>query len=290
MCPRKFTQNTRLTGLNAGFCARLAPLPDWLKHLRTVHATRYITPLREGGSLPAVIEADDDGMYVIKFRGAGQGPKALIAELVVGRLAQALGLPMPDIVLVELDREFARTEPDPEIQDLIRASEGTNLGSDYLPGAINYDPAAMQPDAELASRIVWFDAFTSNVDRTARNPNLMVWHRKLYLIDHGAALYFHHDWENAGEACGKPFVLIRDHVLLPFAANIAEADEALAGVLDDAVIDGIVAQIPEAWLQNEPAFTDVSTYRAAYASYLKRRLQLREAFVQEAIRAHAAYL
>lgn len=290
MCPRKFTQNTRPTGLNAGFCARLAPLPDWLKHLRTVHATRYITPLREGGSLPAVIEADDDGMYVIKFRGAGQGPKALIAELVVGRLAQALGLPMPDIVLVELDREFARTEPDPEIQDLIRASEGTNLGSDYLPGAINYDPAAMQPDAELASRIVWFDAFTSNVDRTARNPNLMVWHRKLYLIDHGAALYFHHDWENAGEACGKPFVLIRDHVLLPFAANIAEADEALAGVLDDAVIDGIVAQIPEAWLQNEPAFADVSTYRAAYASYLKRRLQLREAFVQEAIRAHAAYL
>ncbi|MBD9537773.1 aminotransferase class I and II [Stenotrophomonas sp. STM01] len=258
--------------------------------MRTVHATRYITPLREGGSLPAVIEADDDGMYVIKFRGAGQGPKALIAELVAGELARALGLPIPEIVLVELDREFARTEPDPEIQDLIRASEGTNLGSDYLPGAINYDPAAMQPDAALASRIVWFDAYTSNVDRTVRNPNLMVWHRKLYLIDHGAALYFHHDWENAGEACAKPFVLIRDHVLLPFAKDIAGADRALAPLLTDAVIDDIVALIPDAWLQGEPAFADAASYRKAYADYLKRRLQLRDAFVQEAIRAHAAHV
>jgi hypothetical protein len=258
--------------------------------LRTVHATRYITPLREGGSLPAVIEADDDGMYVIKFRGAGQGPKALIAELVAGELARALGLPIPDIVLMELDREFARTEPDPEIQDLIRASEGINLASDYLPGAINYDPAAMQPDAELASRIVWFDAYTSNVDRTARNTNLMVWHRQLYLIDHGAALYFHHDWENAGEACGKPFVLIRDHVLLPFASRIAEADAALAPLLTDTLIDAVVAKIPDAWLQGEPAFADSASYRAAYSSYLKRRLQLRQAFVQEAIRAHAAHL
>ncbi|WP_313250979.1 HipA family kinase [Stenotrophomonas sp.] len=258
--------------------------------MRTVHATRYITPLREGGSLPAVIEADDDGMYVIKFRGAGQGPKALIAELVAGELARALGLPIPEIVLVELDREFARTEPDPEIQDLIRASEGTNLGSDYLPGAINYDPAAMQPDAALASRIVWFDAYTSNVDRTVRNPNLMVWHRKLYLIDHGAALYFHHDWENAGEACAKPFVLIRDHVLLPFAKDIADADRALAPLLTDAVIDDIVALIPDVWLQGEPAFADAASYRKAYADYLKRRLQLRDAFVQEAIRAHAAHV
>ncbi len=258
--------------------------------MRTVHATRYITPLREGGSLPAVIEADDDGMYVIKFRGAGQGPKALIAELVAGELARALGLPIPEVLLVELDREFARTEPDPEIQDLIRASEGTNLGSDYLPGAINYDPAAMQPDAELASRIVWFDAYTSNVDRTARNPNLMVWHRKLYLIDHGAALYFHHDWENAGEACAKPFVLIRDHVLLPFASDIAAADRALAPLLTDAVIDGIVALIPDSWLQGEPAFADAHSYRQAYSDYLKRRLQLRDAFVQEAIRAHAAHV
>jgi len=237
-----------------------------------------------------VIEANDDGMYVIKFRGAGQGPKALIAELVAGELARALGLPIPEIVLVELDREFARTEPDPEIQDLIRASEGTNLGSDYLPGAINYDPAAMQPDAALASRIVWFDAYTSNVDRTVRNPNLMVWHRKLYLIDHGAALYFHHDWENAGEACAKPFVLIRDHVLLPFAKDIAGADRALAPLLTDAVIDDIVALIPDAWLQGEPAFADAASYRKAYADYLKRRLQLRDAFVQEAIRAHAAHV
>lgn len=258
--------------------------------MRTVHALRYITPLREGGSLPAVVETDDDGMVVLKFRGAGQGPKALIAELIAGEMARSIGLPIPEIVLVELDREFARTEPDPEIQDLIRASEGLNLGSDYLPGAINYDPAAMPVDAGLASRIVWFDALISNVDRTARNPNLMVWHRQLYLIDHGAAMYFHHDWANAGEACEKPFVLIRDHVLLPFASRIAEADVELAGLLPDAEIERIVARVPDSWLVDEPAFDGPAAYRQAYIDYLKRRLQARAAFVQEAIGAHAAYL
>lgn len=258
--------------------------------MRSVHALRYVTPLREGGSLPAVVETDDDGMVVLKFRGAGQGPKALIAELVAGEIARALGLRIPEIVLVELDREFARTEPDPEIQDLIRASEGLNLGSDYLPGALNYDPAAMQPDAELSSRIVWFDAFTSNVDRTARNSNLMVWHRKLYLIDHGAAMYFHHDWANAGDVCEKPFVLIRDHVLLPFASRIAQADAALSDKLPPQEIDRIVGLIPESWLQGEPAFDTPMQYRQAYADYLKQRMRGRAAFVQEAIRAHAAHV
>ncbi|MBA8680667.1 HipA family kinase [Stenotrophomonas tumulicola] len=258
--------------------------------MRTVHALRYVTPLREGGSLPAIVETDDDGMVVLKFRGAGQGPKALIAELIAGELARTLGLPIPEMVFVDLDREFARTEPDPEIQDLIRASEGLNLGSDYLPGAINYDPAAMPVDAGLASRIVWFDAFTSNVDRTARNPNLMVWHRELQLIDHGAAMYFHHDWASAGEACEKPFVLIRDHVLLPFATDIAAVDDALAARLPDHEIERIVALVPDAWLVDEPAFESPAAYRQAYLDYLKQRLRRRAAFVQEAVRAHAAYL
>jgi len=258
--------------------------------VRTLHALRYITPLREGGSLPAVVETDDDGMVVLKFRGAGQGPKALIAELIAGEMARSVGLPIPEIMFVELDREFARTEPDPEIQDLIRASEGVNLGSDYLPGAINYDPAAMPVDADLASRIVWFDALTSNVDRTARNPNLMVWHRKLYLIDHGAAMYFHHDWANAGEACEKPFVLIRDHVLLPVATQIAEVDAALAALLPDAEIERIVDLVPDSWLVDEPTFDSPAQYRQAYIDYLKRRLQVRAVFVQEAVRAHAAHV
>ncbi|HIE5095344.1 HipA family kinase [uncultured Stenotrophomonas sp.] len=258
--------------------------------MRTVHALRYITPLREGGSLPAVVETDDDGMAVLKFRGAGQGPKALIAELIAGEMARTLGLPIPEILFVELDREFARTEPDPEIQELIRASEGLNLGLDYLPGAINYDPAAMPVDADLASRIVWFDAFTSNVDRTTRNPNLMVWHRRLYLIDHGAAMYFHHDWANAGDACEKPFVLIRDHVLLSFASRIAEVDAGLAARLTDAEIERIVGLVPDSWLVNEPAFDSPQAYRQGYIDYLKHRLNVRAVFVQEAIRAHAAHV
>jgi len=164
--------------------------------LRTLKATRYVTPLREGGSLPAIIEADDDGMYVLKFRGAGQGPKALIAELVAGEIARAAGLPVPEIVLVELDPELARTEPDPEIQHLIKSSAGLNLALDYLPGAVMFDPVVEKPDAELASSIVWFDAYVTNVDRTPRNVNMLLWHRRLWLIDHGAALYFHHTWEN----------------------------------------------------------------------------------------------
>ena len=209
--------------------------------LRT--ATRYVTPLREGGSMPAVVEADDEGLYVLKFRGAGQGPKALVAEVIAGGLAKALQLPMPDLALMDLDAELARTEGDPEIQDLIKASAGLNLAMDYLPGAVNFDPVAEQPGADLASRIVWFDAFISNVDRTARNTNLLMWHRRLYLIDHGAALYFHHGWDGDVSGADKAFPLIRDHVLLRGASRLAEIDGGMAAVLTEATIAGIVAEV-----------------------------------------------
>ena len=192
--------------------------------IRTVRATRYVTPLREGGSLPAIVEADDDGLYVLKFRGAGQGPRALVAELVAGEIARAAGLPVPEIVFACVDADLARTEPDAEIQDLIRASasladgsQGLNLALDYLPGSVAFDPLAWQPDAELASRIVWFDAFVTNLDRTARNTNMLVWHGKLWLIDHGAALYFHHASADYGARATSPFPAIKDHVLLPLA-------------------------------------------------------------------------
>lgn len=253
--------------------------------LRT--ATRYVTPLREGRSMPAVVEADDEGLYVLKFRGAGQGPKALVAEVIAGGLARALQLPMPDLALMDLDAELARTEGDPEIQDLIKASAGLNLAMDYLPGAVNFDPVAEQPDADLASRIVWFDAFISNVDRTARNTNLLMWHRRLYLIDHGAALYFHHGWDGDVSGADKAFPLIRDHVLLRGASRLAEIDGGMAAVLTEAMIAGIVADVPDAWLQGPDGFGDPATQRAAYVRYLVRSVAQRDAFVQEAIRARA---
>ena len=253
--------------------------------LRT--ATRYVTPLREGGSMPAVVEADDEGLYVLKFRGAGQGPKALVAEVIAGGLAKALQLPMPDLALMDLDAELARTEGDPEIQDLIKTSAGLNLAMDYLPGAVNFDPVAEQPDADLASRIVWFDAFISNVDRTARNTNLLMWHRRLYLIDHGAALYFHHGWDGDVSGADKAFPLIRDHVLLRGASRLAEIDGGMAAVLTEATIAGIVADVPDAWLQGPDGFGDPATQRAAYVRYLVRSVAQRDAFVQEAIRARA---
>jgi hypothetical protein len=258
--------------------------------LRTVIATRYVTPLREGGSLPAVIEADDDGMYVLKFRGAGQGRKALVAELVAGELARAAGLPVPEIVLVELDPELARTEPDPEIQDLIRASAGLNLALDYLPSAVTFDPLAFTPDAALASRLVWLDGFVSNVDRTARNSNLMVWCEKLWLIDHGAALYFHHQWDGYLNRAASPFALIKDHVLLPFASELAAADAAMAAALTPRVIADVVALIPDEWLEDDPLFADPAAQRDAYRTYLCQRLQPPRAFFEEAVRARAQHL
>ncbi len=258
--------------------------------MRTINATRYVTPLREGGSLPAIVEADDEGMYVLKFRGAGQGPKALIAELVAGEIARALGLPVPEIVFVELDAELARTEPDPEIQDLIKASTGLNLALDYLPGAVTFDPVVEAVDAELASKIVWFDALVTNVDRTPRNANMLVWHRRLWLIDHGAALYFHHAWDDYLARAAAPFALVRDHVLLPRAEKLADVDAALASRLDDRTIDGIVDLVPAAWLGGDAPFADHRAHRDAYAAWLKRRLAAPRAFVEEAIRARARNL
>ena len=258
--------------------------------MRTVIATRYVTPLREGGSLPAIIEADDDGMYVLKFRGAGQGPKALIAELIAGEIARAAGLPVPEIVFVELDSELARTEPDPEIQDLIRASAGLNLGLDYLPGAVAFDPVAEKPEADLASSIVWFDAYVTNVDRTPRNTNMLMWHRRLWLIDHGAALYFHHTWTNYRERSRDPFSLIKDHVLLQFAGALREVDSKLIRRVTPEVIDSIVNLIPDGWLVEDALSGGPGQHRSAYTEYLLDRLELPRVFLEEAIRAGSLHV
>jgi hypothetical protein len=245
-----------------------------------------VTPLREGGSLPAIVEADDDGLYVLKFRGAGQGPRALIAELVAGEIARALQLPVPDLVFAELDPDLARTEPDPEIFSLITASGGLNLALDYLPGAVMFDPLVNKPDAEVASRIVWFDALVTNVDRTARNPNLLMWHRRLWLIDHGASLYFHHmpGWIDGPDRAADPFELIREHVMRHRATRLEAVDDAMAAALTPATIDRIVAMIPDDWLSEEPA-GDPALIRAAYRGYLLRRLEAPRRFVEEAVRA-----
>lgn len=249
-------------------------------------ATRYVTPLREGGSLPAIIEADDDGMYVLKFRGAGQGPKALIAELVAGELGRALGLPVPEIVFVELDSVLSNAEPDPEIQELLKASAGLNLALDYLPGSLAFVPAVAPPlDPTLAAKTVWFDAFVTNVDRTPRNPNLLLWHRNLWLIDHGAALYFQHTWIDPESRSRTAFPQIKDHILLPFASSIADVDSGLRALLTPEVITGIVALIPESWLVDDTPFPDADTHRVAFVDFLTRRLAAADLFVEEAERA-----
>lgn len=248
-------------------------------NLRTVKAVRYVTPLREGGSLPAIVEADDDGLYVLKFRGAGQGVKALIAELLAGEIGRVLDLRVPEIVFVELDAELARTEPDPEIQDLIKASGGLNLALDYLPGSITFDALIEKPDADSASKIVWFDAFVANVDRTARNANMLLWHRELRLIDHGAAFYFHHNWDNFAGNSRNPFRQIKDHILLPFAGEIERADAELTEKLTPEVLRGIVGLIPDEWLENP------IQQREVYFEFLTNRLAEPRAFVEEAIDA-----
>jgi len=246
--------------------------------MRTVSATRYVTPLREGGSLPALVEADDDGLYVVKLRGAGQGPKALVAELIAGELARALGLPVPELVFAQLDPHLPDAEPDPEIQELLQASAGTNVGLDFLPRALPYNPAAetVELDPRLAADIVWFDAYVENVDRTPRNPNLLTWHGRLWLIDHGAALYKQHGGLDPATATG-PFAAIREHVLLPAAGSIAEADERLAPQVDTALLERLLAVVPPAWLGDATA--------AGYVDYLGARLQAPRAFAQEAERA-----
>jgi hypothetical protein len=255
--------------------------------MRTISATRYVAPLREGGSLPAVVEADDSGMYVLKFRGAGQGPKALIAELLAGEIARMAGLPVPEIVFIDLEADLGRTEPDPEIQDLIKASDGLNIGLDYLPGAVMFDPIAEKPESHLASRIVWFDAYVTNVDRTIRNTNLLVWHRELQLIDHGAALYFHHDWNHSQGRSGDPFSMIKDHVLLPFASELEAADAYMSRQIKPEGIRNIVSLIPDGWLADNSPFETPAAYRNAYSAHLLRRLEGSRAFVEEAIRARS---
>src|SRR5205085_1464147 len=244
--------------------------------MRTVNAARHVTTLSEDGTLPAIIEADDDGMYVLKFRGAGQGTKALIAEVIAGELARAAGLLVPELVFVSLDPEIAKTEPDPEIQDLIRASGGLNLGLDYLPGSVMFDPVADKPDADLASRIVWFDAYVTNVDRTPRNANMLMWHRRLWLIDHGAALYFHHSWTDMDRRSKDPFPLIKEHILLSFASGLEKADREMTTVITDEVIEQTVGLVPGEWMEDK---------RQAYVDYLTRRLDGPRHFVEEAIRA-----
>src|SRR5579859_39178 len=259
--------------------------------LRTHTATRYVTPLREGGSLPAIVEADDDGLYVLKFRGAGQGPKALIAELVAGEIARALGLPVPEIVFAELDAMLGRSEPDFEIQALIKASVGLNLALDYLPGAIAFDPLdAHSLDPLLASSIVWFDAYVTNVDRTPRNTNMLFWHKRLMLIDHGASLYFHHTGTDYVERSRSPFTPIKQHVLLSVASQIAESDALLKARLTREVIEEIINTIPETWLENDLLFADSETHRAAYIAYLLDRLAASHIFVEEALHARAELL
>jgi hypothetical protein len=255
--------------------------------LRTVRATRYVTPLREGGSLPAIVEGDDLGMYVLKFRGAGQGPLALVAEVIAGEIGRALGLNVPELVLVEVDPALGRNEEDPEIRDLLKASVGMNLGLDYLPGSITFDAAAGEPvDAGLASATVWFDALVTNVDRTPRNPNLLWWHKALYLIDHGAALYFHHNWQDLDRMAVSRFPAIRDHVLLPWATDVEAAGHRLRPLLSETLLAEIVGQVPEDWLAPDPG-TIAAGRRAGYLEFLTRRLDAAPQFAEEAVRARA---
>jgi hypothetical protein len=249
--------------------------------IRSVHVTRYVTPLREGGSLPAIVEADDEFLYVLKFRGAGQGKKALIAELIGGEIARALGFKVPEIVFAELDPAFGRIEGDEEIQDLLKASVGINLGLHYLSGSITFDPVATSVTPQLASQIVWLDSLLMNVDRTARNTNMLWWNKELWLIDHGASLYFHHSWDNWDKP-EKPFPMVNKHVLLPAATELDVADGTFRSLLTEEVIQTIVALIPDNWLVEDSPFDSPEQHRQAYASFLVNRVAHSSFFVNEA--------
>ena len=253
--------------------------------IRTVQVTRYITPLREGGSLPAIVEADDDFMYVIKFRGAGQGVKALIAELIGGELARIIGLKIPEIVFAKLDEAFGRTEPDEEIQDLLKASVGLNLGLHYLSGSTTFDPLVTKVDPLVASKIVWLDSLLNNVDRTSRNTNMLLWRKELWLIDHGAALYFHHAWNNWQQQATRPFSHIKDHVLLSQASKLEEVNKEMHIILDDEIFKQIVAIIPDEWLMVDAPFKSADLHRQAYEQFLNSRFAHSPIFVKETIDA-----
>jgi len=258
--------------------------------IRTVNVTRYVTPLREGGSLPAIAEADDGFMYVLKFRGAGQGVKALIAELIGGEIARTLGLKIPELVFANLDTAFGRTEPDEEIQDLLKASVGINLALHYLSGAITFDPVVTTVAPKLASQIVWLDCLLTNVDRTARNTNMLIWQKELWLIDHGAALYFHHAWQNWKEAAVKPFVQVKDHVLLPQASELEAVDVAFRALLTEERIHAIINAIPEDWLTTDHNEAPAAARRAVYADFLITRLASSAIFVKEAQHARKSLI
>jgi hypothetical protein len=250
--------------------------------LRTVNVTRYISPLREGGSLPALAEADDDFKYVLKFRGAGHGVKALIAELIGGEIARVLNLKMPELVFANLDEAFGRTEGDEEIQDLLQGSQGLNLALHFLSGAITFDPVVTKLSPELSSQIVWLDAFITNVDRTFRNTNMLIWHKELWLIDHGASLYFHHSWNTWETHAKSPFTLIKDHVLLPQASELVATDLAFKKILTKEILRGIVNYIPEDWLHWEDSEQTPDEIRAVYFQFLWTRLNHSEIFINEA--------
>ncbi|MCF6407147.1 aminotransferase class I and II [Chitinophaga filiformis] len=250
--------------------------------LRTVNVTRYVTPLREGGSLPAIAEADDGFLYVLKFRGAGQGIKALIAEVIGGEIARRIGMKVPEIVFANLDHAFGRTEPDEEIQDLLKASEGLNLALHYLSGAITYDPTVAVIDPQTAARIVWLDCLLTNVDRTARNTNMLMWHKELWLIDHGASLYFHHSWDNWQEQAKRPFVQVKDHVLLPQADGLEKVDAAFREILTPEQIRAIISVVPDEWLLTLSHHGTPDEIRAVYAEFLITRIANSGIFVNEA--------
>ena len=250
--------------------------------LRTVNVTRYISPLREGGSLPALAEADDDFKYVLKFRGAGHGVKALIAELIGGEIARVLHLKMPELVFANLDEAFGRTEGDEEIQDLLQGSQGLNLALHFLSGAITFDPVVTKLSPELSSQIVWLDAFITNVDRTFRNTNMLIWHKELWLIDHGASLYFHHSWNTWETHAKSPFALIKDHVLLPQASELQATDLAFKKILTKEILQDIVNYIPEDWLHWEDSEQTPDEIRDVYFQFLWTRLNHSEIFINEA--------
>jgi hypothetical protein len=258
--------------------------------IRIVNVTRYVTPLREGGSLPAIAEADDGFLYVLKFRGAGQGVKALIAELISGEIARTLGLRVPEIVFAHLDEAFGRTEPDEEIQDLLKASVGLNLAVHYLSGSITFDSLVTPVNARLASEIVWLDSLVTNVDRTASNTNMLIWYKELWLIDHGASLYFHHSWLNPEEQAIRPFRQVKDHVLLPFAGELDKVNAEFSAILTSERIRSIVAVIPDEWLEGADSEESPEQKREVYVRFLERRLSISETFVNEAKYAREALI
>ncbi|MEO5910934.1 MAG: HipA family kinase [Pelobium sp.] len=257
--------------------------------LRRVNVIQYVTPLREGGSMPAIAGADDGFMYVLKFKGAGQGSKALIAELIGGEIARKLGLNIPELVFADLDEAFGRTEADEEIQDLLKFSTGLNLALHYLSGSITYDPAAVEIEHEMASKIVWLDIILTNLDRTARNTNMLLWHKELWLIDHGASLYFHHSWDNWEQKAVQPFVLVTDHVLLKQASKLKEVDHELNQKLTPDFISEIVNLIPNEWLIGDD-FPNPQSYRDAYIKYLNSRIKHSETLIKSADDARNALI